>query len=126
MNPRLVAIATALLAISPAIAQQSTQDSPTLMEVEDGSKRVDVFNLTVDELEDREIRSRDGTRIGEIDEVLMTADGTIVAVSAEVGGFLGIGDREVVLRFDQLRRQGDGFVADLSREQIEALPPWKD
>jgi hypothetical protein len=42
-------------------------------------------------------------------------------VSVEVAG-----DKEVVMKLDQLRRQGDVLMTDLTEEQVEALPSWPD
>ena len=67
-----------------------------------------------------------GEKIGEIDEVLMNAAGQPVAVSVEVGGFLGIGEREAVVMLYQLRLDGQRFVTNLTKAQIEALPRWND
>jgi hypothetical protein len=48
------------------------------------------------------------------------------AVSVEVGGFLGIGDKEVVMELNQLRREGDAIMTDLTKEQIKALQSRDD
>jgi sporulation protein YlmC with PRC-barrel domain len=73
-----------------------------------------------------DVYSTNGEEIGDIDEVLVNASGQPVAVSVEVGGFLGIGDREVIVQLNQLRLDGQRFVVSLTREQIEALPRWDD
>jgi PRC-barrel domain protein len=65
-----------------------------------------------------------GERLGRVDEVLQTRGGRIVAVSVQIGGFLGVGGREVVLMLDQLRREGDRLVTPLGQAQVEAQPPW--
>jgi hypothetical protein len=104
----------------------AAQVAPTLFEVEDESMLVEAFGVDVDTLEDTDILDASGEVIGEVDEVLMDGSGRIVAVSAEVGGFLGLGDREVVMDLGMLTRRGDGLAVDMTQAEVEALPAWDD
>lgn len=104
-----IALSTTVNAQQPAISPAVTPASAALMEVEGA-----------------EIHGLGGERIGEIEEVLMNPDGEIVAVTVEVGGFLGIGDKEVIIDLAQFQREGGRFLISLTREQIEALPEWDD
>ncbi|WP_222182278.1 PRC-barrel domain-containing protein [Geminicoccus harenae] len=97
----------------------------TLVEADD-AVRVEAFGLTVDEVEDLDLVGPNGESIGEIDDVLMTPEGQVTAVSAEVGGFLGINEKDVVIEIDQLTRGENGLVTNLTKEQLEALPDWDD
>lgn len=125
---------TLLLGTGLALAQPTTPSTPTtpgapaattLREVEDGKTMVTPFNLSVDDLEDMDIYDAGGNEIAEVEEVLADASGQVVAITAEVGGFLGIGDKEVVLRLDQLQRQNDRLVTNLTKDQLKALEAWK-
>lgn len=82
--------------------------------------------LNVNDFEDTDIVDVSGNVIGEVDDVLMTPEGRVVAVSAEVGGFLGIGDHEVVIELGMLASDGDKLRIDMTKEQVEALPAWDD
>jgi sporulation protein YlmC with PRC-barrel domain len=128
MHRYLIIITAALIgAAGLAHAQQPAIGSiPSLVEVENEAMMVERFNLSVDQLEDMDIHGSGGERIGEVDEVLMTPEGKITAVSVEVGGFLGIGDKEVVMELNQLRREGDAIMTDLTKEQIKALQSRDD
>jgi uncharacterized protein YrrD len=68
----------------------------------------------------------DGESIGEVEDVLIDSTGRVVAVSVEAGGFLGMGDRDVIMQLDSLELQGDEFATTLTREEVEALPDWDD
>ena len=87
---------------------------------------VQPFNLSVDDLEDMDLKSAAGEDIGEVEEVLLDAGGQPAAVSVEVGGFLGMGEREVVLGLDQLELMDDHLVTSADKATIEALPDWDD
>lgn len=75
-------------------------------------------------LDDMNVVTPAGDKIGEVEEVLMNASGQIVAVAVELGGFLGFGDRDVIVGLDQLRFESDRFVTTLTKEQLGALPKW--
>jgi ribosomal 30S subunit maturation factor RimM len=77
-------------------------------------------------LDDMNVVTPGGEKVGEVDEVLIDATGEVIAVAIEVGGFLGIGDDEVIIPLDQLRLENNQLVTTLTKEQIEALPKWDD
>jgi sporulation protein YlmC with PRC-barrel domain len=122
MHRYLILTAALISAVGLAHAQQSTTGSvPPLVEVEDEAMMVEHFNLSVDQLEDMEVTDSGGKRIGEVEDVLMTPEGKITAVAVEV-----VSDKEVVMELDQLRREGDVLMTDLTKEQVEALQSWDD
>lgn len=126
MKRTLIAAALPLaLFAGPALAQQTAAPAG-LVEVEDEAMVVEAYSLSVDELDDMDIYSAGGDKIGEVEDVLMDAEGKIVALTAEVGGFLGIGEKEVILQLDQVQRQGDRLTVNMTEEQLEQLPEWDD
>jgi hypothetical protein len=118
-------LAAAALVFAPLVVA-AQQDVTAYREAEDDDLVVQPFNLTIDQIEDMDLRGGGGEEIGEVDEVLIDAAGQPVAVTLEVGGFLGVGDREVVLGLDQLKLLDDQFVTDADKATIEALPDWED
>lgn len=42
-------------------------------------------------------------RIGEAEDVVLTREGTVAGVLVDVGGFLGIGDKDVLLPLEEIR-----------------------
>ncbi|MGR3541048.1 MAG: PRC-barrel domain-containing protein [Hasllibacter sp.] len=69
--------------------------------------------------------------IGEIGDVVLSADGGLEAVIVDVGGFLGLGEREVALAWDALvpvTEEGDPgevvLVVRATREALEAAPAF--
>ncbi|WGH77374.1 PRC-barrel domain-containing protein [Jannaschia ovalis] len=74
---------------------------------------------TVDEWDD----------IGEIGDMIIGVDGTLDAVIIDVGGFLGLGEREVAIKWSALRgvyeedNLQEYFLGlNLTREELEAAP----
>ncbi len=54
-------------------------------------------------LEGLDVYNQDNEKIGDISELLVDSSGKIQAVIVGVGGFLGIGERDVAIPFDQIR-----------------------
>jgi CTP synthase (UTP-ammonia lyase) len=65
--------------------------------------------------------------IGEIEDVVMDRNGQMIGVIAEVGGFLDIGDKHVMLPLENVRLvpvddRSYSIVTDMTEEQLEELP----
>ena len=64
--------------------------------------------------------------VGKIDDVIIGQDGKAPFVVLSVGGFLGVGDRLVVLPYDQLRTTGGKVVLPgATKDALKALPEFK-
>ena len=69
--------------------------------------------------------------IGEINDIIVTAEGNVSSVILGVGGFLGIGERDVAVNMGALevvREDGESndrfLVVKTSKEQLEQLPEF--
>ncbi len=69
--------------------------------------------------------------VGDINEVVLSRDGEVEAIVIGVGGFLGMGEKDVAVKMDSIRFISDGEDADeyfvvfnASQEQLEAAPEW--
>src|SRR5215218_2688183 len=54
-------------------------------------------------LEGLDIYNQNNEKIGDISELLVDSSGKIQAIVVGVGGFLGIGERDVAIPFDQIK-----------------------
>ena len=93
---------------------------------EDKSVVVKPFNVTIDDFEEMELYGPNGEEVGEVESVLVDASAQPVAIAAEVGGFLGMGEKDVVIGLDQLTQDGDHLKINMTKEQIGALPDFDD
>lgn len=69
--------------------------------------------------------------LGEIGDVILTADGEVEAYVIDVGGFLGIGEKPVALDASELQvmRNGDGayrIFTQFTQEQLEQQPAYDE
>lgn len=70
--------------------------------------------------------------IGEVNEIILGRDGTVDAVLVDIGGFLGVGERQVAVDMSALRIvQDDATDADdwflvlqADRATLDAAPEW--
>jgi len=75
--------------------------------------------------------ANDAQRIGDINDIVIGENGVAQAAVIGVGGFLGIGEKDVAVGFDrlQLATQADGdrwFVASgVSKEQLNQAPTFE-
>ena len=70
--------------------------------------------------------------IGEINDILLDQNGDVKAVILGVGGFLGLGERDVAISMDEIKvLQSDGdandrfLVVSTSKEQLEQVPAFE-
>ena len=68
--------------------------------------------------------------LGDINDILLDKDGSVRAVIVGVGGFLGIGEKDVAVSFAAIepRTDEDGDITltlNASQEQLEAAPEFK-
>lgn len=82
---------------------------------------------SVEQLMGRDVVGPDGGEIAEVADLLVEADERVRKVIVDVGGFLGIGAKPVVLDIAQLSRRGDSedLHTSMTREQLEALPRYE-
>lgn len=95
----------------------------------DGDKagHVQHLNMSAKDLSDAEIHGADGKKVGEVNKLLADSSNQVKAVTIDVGGFLGIGGREVAIPIDKLQKgEGKKLQTSMTKAEIEQLAEWKD
>ena len=118
------------------VVQTTPAERPMLVRPEierEGYVEAQREELTADKLQGMRVYGSNDEDVGEIGKLVMSSDGSSVErVVLDVGGFLGIGEREIAVTLDELniRRTEDGseFRAyiDATQEQLEAQPEYED
>jgi sporulation protein YlmC with PRC-barrel domain len=77
------------------------------------------------------ITNSGGETIGNVNDLIVDSDGRITSVVVGVGGFLGIGEKNVALPFTELnlaRNSNDTVVAraNATKESLKSAPEWKE
>lgn len=80
--------------------------------------------FSVTQLEDMNVYNARGNQLGEVEDVLIGPNNqTHLVVS--YGGFLGLGERQVVMPLDRFQLQNDRLVvAGMTEDQLRALPVY--
>lgn len=77
------------------------------------------------------VTAPDNTKIGSINDLLLSKDGrNVEGFVIGIGGFLGIGERNVALKMDQLKiapltTGGVQLTADLKKDELANAPAFK-
>ncbi|MDP3264680.1 MAG: PRC-barrel domain-containing protein [Tabrizicola sp.] len=114
MKSLLLGTAVALVLGASASAQDlfRTEIDPAAITASDFiGKRVYAAEAQVD-AEEIEGVQQDWNDIGEINDVILTRDGRVDSVLIDIGGFLGIGERQVALSMESIRFVSDSATPD--------------
>ena len=97
----------------------------------DGMTAVDLSALTMDDLDGAPLYGANDERIGEVAQGVLADDGLrISGVVLEVGGFLGLGEHEVMMELENIqfvRSDMGGEIrayVNATQEELEAMPEW--
>jgi hypothetical protein len=117
----------ALMAV-PAIAQDPTAPAVEKAPAEK-SATLHAGSVSAKALLNESVKNAANETIGDINDVLIGENGKISAVIVGVGGFLGMGEKDVALPYDQLvfaKDAGDDLVVTTSatKESLETAPEY--
>lgn len=147
VKPGLAAAAAALLLATGGVAaaQQSVPGTPgspsgsagsssstmqrsTLHEIKDDSATAPSLNINRKDLSGMTIYGSDGQKIGGVSKVLGDESNSVKAVTADVGGFLGMGSREVVIPVDKLKKGADKdrLEVSMTKDELQNLDQWSN
>lgn len=126
---------TADPATDPATGTTSDTDTATApaagdmpaLPLPEGYAEVTPDVLTADMLDGADVHDMSGASIAEVSDLVLSSDGTATDVIVDVGGFLGIGARQVAIPMDRVTvaQNGEGSVrvyVDMSKDELTALP----
>jgi hypothetical protein len=110
-------------ATMPGASSMSTQ---TLHEIKDNNATAAGLNINRKDLSSMSIYGSDGKKIAGVDKVLGDNSNQIKAVTADVGGFLGVGSKEVVIPVDKLQKgkEKNQLQTSLTKDQIQKLDQY--
>lgn len=109
-------------AVAPAEEQAQAIDRSTMT-------AMNVGDITADDLTGRTVYGANDENIGEVGEVLISTDNQIEGFILDVGGFLGMGEKQVAISPENLEILADAdggltIFTPFTREQLEAQPEY--
>jgi hypothetical protein len=152
LNKLSLMTAVAALAITPALAQttapsgqspdtsapsaQSTTPPPASTNTQaatDGAMFVDAQTSDqwlASDLIGVTVTNNGNEKIGDVNDLLVDKSGNVMAAIIGVGGFLGIGEKDVAVSMKSLNISRDGdtdkVTANLSKEQLQQAAAFKE
>ncbi|AUQ68693.1 PRC-barrel domain-containing protein [Phaeobacter inhibens] len=110
---------------------ENTEETVKDVFARDGFANVVATDLTSEELTGAPLYDSKDEWIGEVSQINLTDDGKVKSIVADIGGFLGLGEKPVELelsKMDILRAdEGDDLRAyvSMSKEELEQLPDYE-
>jgi sporulation protein YlmC with PRC-barrel domain len=144
----LIALATAVGLGSAVHAQTNQQPTqPTQQQAQPGDQQDKNGNrgarqvegqietkepdmVLVSNLWNANVYGSDEKRIGDVNDIIIKSDGKIEGVVVGVGGFLGLGEKNVALKLDRFKvmPEADGrarIVVSANKEELQEAPEFK-
>jgi sporulation protein YlmC with PRC-barrel domain len=82
--------------------------------------------MTATDFVGKRFYSKDGKYIGDVNDLIVTDSGGVQAAILGVGGFLGIGERNVAVSMKSINMQQDGssvkLLVDASADMLKVAP----
>ncbi len=135
--PDVTAAAPATQEPKDQMAQDTVQDPAATTTSPDTTAAIDKSTLTkmpgteirAEEMMGTTVYGADDARVGEIGDVVLSPDGKVDAYVVDVGGFLGIGEKEVAVSGDNLAfmQDADGnkyLYTTFTKEQLDAAAAY--
>jgi sporulation protein YlmC with PRC-barrel domain len=118
MNKYLVAAAfAAALAMNPAYADTTTMSA------------VPAHSATVTNWYKQNVYDPADNKIGDVKDVLLSQDGKVSALIISVGGFLGMGEKDVAVPFSAVKEKTKDnkpyLTLDTTKDALKAAPGFK-
>lgn len=125
MKRTLTAFALLLSAAGPLAAQTGTP-APTAIQFVSEQTAGEVLGT---DFVGRNVHTKDGQKVGDVNNLVFDAQGRIDLIVIGVGGFLGLGQKEVAVPFENVtferKENRDVLVVDTTKEQLQAAPAYK-
>ena len=111
-----------------AAADTATNTAPAM--VRDGYTAVPIGDLRADMLQGMKVYGTNDEDVGDVGTVIVTASGEVQALVMEVGGFLGLGQRQVQVPVDMVTILSDGngdirVYVDATEDKLKKMPAYE-
>ncbi len=109
---------------NPGTANAGNATNANVFQTQQGQNQWLVGNLW-----DKSVYNAAGKSIGDLKDVLIDKDGKVVALVIGVGGFLGLGEKNVAVDFDQIQKNGgisgNRVMVGMTEDQLRAAPSFQ-
>jgi sporulation protein YlmC with PRC-barrel domain len=108
---------------APKSAEASPSGAPFLA-------KQDSSDWLVGSLIGKSVVNADNESIGDVNDLVTDQNGKIIAIVVGAGGFLGIGEKDVAIRFEDVKLARDEnndvkLIADIAKETLASAPDYE-
>lgn len=112
------------------IQQQLTTEGGVAMtdQDEEVAPEAELAQMTAKDIIGQNVVNENGETVGEIEDILIGGQDNAVSAIISVGGFLGIGEKNVALGLDRLKLREDRvlLMSKADEEQLESMPAYQE
>ena len=120
---KLIAIFVGALMLSTTAIAQTTPESAKIMTT------LPSPSIPISDLYKQNVYDTADNKIGEVKDVILSPDGRASALIVSVGGFLGMGEKDVALPFDAVKRKTKDnktyLTLDAMKDALKSAPGFK-
>lgn len=122
----LTALILAASMATPALAQSDAPLAPREPAVAANPSPANAKARLVEHLIGTDAAAPDGSKVGEVENLLVRPDGSVAGIVLEWGGVAGIGERRVALPWSEakLATGAKQVVVDADRGKLESMPQY--
>lgn len=106
--------------------EQAMQETEQTAEQMTGQSEQTAQLPNLQEMVGQSVYGQNNEEVGEISEVLMDAQGNVERVVIDQGGFLGIGEKEIAVKVDQLNFAQDRVQINMTEQQLSEMPEYEE
>jgi sporulation protein YlmC with PRC-barrel domain len=101
------------------IVYKHPEEGQSLVLISTGDNQVGA--VAIDSLINRRVVNQQGQELGRVQSVVQPRSGEVAAVVLEVGGFLGLGEKEIAAPLDEVRVAGQQLIweTNLDKSQLK-------
>jgi sporulation protein YlmC with PRC-barrel domain len=116
------ALAVALCAASPlAMAQSATRMTNSNGVVED---TIRPNQIRANKMIGASVYDRNDAKIGSVSDIVLDRDGRVDVVVVDVGGFLGMGSKDVAVRLSDIKTDHNRLTLDMTKPQLQQMSEY--
>lgn len=120
---KLIAIFVGALMLSTTAIAQTTPESAKVM------TNLPSPSIPISDLYKQNVYDTADNKIGEVKDVILSPDGRASALIVSVGGFLGMGEKDVAVPFDAVKRKTKDnktyLTLDATKDALKSAPGFK-
>ena len=126
----LSAALAALLAVTSPIAVLAAEENTSRQQGATatnpaGSDQILPDQMRAEKVIGSSVYDRNNEKIGSVQDIVLNKDGTVAAVVVDVGSFVGIGGKNVAVKWNDIKTNNNRLTLDRTKDQLKQAADYK-